>query len=801
MPYPGRKVLRYRYSLRHAGKPCGSFAGKACADYSKEGQMKQEKSKKNNSQVLKLREAILNWYPFQDGKRALLLGCSIEPLHNLLKQHFDAVDMASDEDCQSNHFTDTRETGYDCIVVVDLMERCENALDQLNRLYTLLADKGVLLLAFRNRFGLKYLCGGEDEFEEAPFTTIQPVGEGPRLYARREMEDMLCKVGFAKPRCYFLMPDADFVQAVYTEDYLPNDSIRDRVFPFDLNNSPLVAWEGDLYDDVVREGALPYVANVYLAECWKSEALVSEKQVIYAALSTDRGEEHGFSTVLYSDGTAEKRALSPAGRKALEQLYNNMDALKSRGILTVEHTLTDRGIRMPLVQEEGLLNYLRRQLSDNSYEFLAVFEQIYHDVLQSSPLAEELPENLTELWGAEVDKLKPVLRTAWIDMIPYNAFWANGRIRYYDQEFAVQDCPAKYVLFRALRYTWLHIPETEKVLPLELVKERFGLTELWNGFQQREDRFVAENRNWEALRDIHDHAWPDRTAIEKRLEALDPSFLLRKVHAVQLELLKEFDRVCRENGLKHMAIHGTLLGAVRHHGFIPWDDDVDVAMPREDYDRLLAIGKTCFNSGFFLQTPRNNYGCFYGGYSKLRRDGTAALEPQNCRNCCHQGIWIDILPLDYVPENKKKRQHLQNRLSIMQRIIYAKAYELPQYVPQDVPGDRVSIYYLLSKCTRRRDLQRRIDALCRNQAPSTQRGILACYYGKRENKNIWSAAAVEKTVEMPFEDILMPVPVGWEEVLCTRYGEDYMMLPPPEKRYRHSKTLFDVGQGNGDRNG
>ncbi|MBQ3939443.1 MAG: LicD family protein, partial [Clostridia bacterium] len=88
--------------------------------------------------------------------------------------------------------------------------------------------------------------------------------------------------------------------------------------------------------------------------------------------------------------------------------------------------------------------------------------------------------------------------------------------------------------------------------------------------------------------------------------------MLQRVHAVQLRLLKEFDRVCRENGLQYFAVHGTLLGAVRHEGFIPWDDDIDVAMPREDYDRFAALAPKALKTGFFFQTPENDPTCFYG---------------------------------------------------------------------------------------------------------------------------------------------------------------------------------------------
>ena len=749
-----------------------------------------------------LRAALLNWYPFPGGERALLVGQNVEPLLPLLQRHYHRVDVADLRPQKNEKYIFPiagQDNCYDCIVAADAVETMADCSGLLESLCALLAESGVLLLAYRNRFGLKYLCGGVDDYTARAFSGLQHPGEAPRLYGRREMESKLMRAGFAQPRCYFLMPDADFVQAVYTEEHLPTGSIRDRVFPFDLYNSPLIAWEGDLYDDVVREGTLPYVANVYLAECRRPGAAEPEKRVLYAALSTDRGAEHGFATVLYSDETAAKLPLFPEGRKSLETLCSNMEALKARGILTVEHRLTDRGVEMPLIREEGLLQYLRRQLPDHPEEFLAVFDRIGQDVLQSSEPAEALPGDMREIWGAEASQLEPVLKTAWIDMIPYNAFWADGRIRYYDQEFLVENCPAKYVLFRALRYTWLHIPEAEQTLPLESVKERFGLRELWDGFQGREDRFVAENRNREALNDIYAHSVPDRAAMQERRNLLDPSAVLRKVHQVQLELLKELDRVCRENGLRYMAIHGTLLGGIRHHGFIPWDDDVDVAMPREDYDRLLALGNPALSEGFFLQTPRNNYGCFYGGYSKLRRHGTAAIEPQNKNKgwrSCHQGIWIDLFPIDVCQEDRGEQRNLQRQLSALQRLVYAKAYGPRAPVPADVSPARKAASWLLSRGVRRRRLLQSIDDLCRSQSPASPlRGILACYYGTRENKNIWPAGAVSDVVEVPFEDMMLPVPAGWDEILRARYGDDYMSLPPVSRRYRHSDVVFWLEEG------
>ena len=471
--------------------------------------MTEEKKRERAPAVRRLRAALLNWYPFGGGSHALLLGKDTAPLLPLLEKRYREVDLSID-----------RETRYDCIAAVDLIETAEDLPALLRTLNDALDEGGVLLLAFRNRFGLKYLCGGVDDCVKEPFSVLQPVGSAPRLRTRGEMAVLLRRVGFAPPRFYYLMPDADFVQAVYTDEHLPTDSIRDRVFPFDLCDSPLIAWEGDLYDDLVREGTLPALANVYLAECRKQGAAAPERRVVHAALSTDRGERNGFATVLYSDGTAGKLPLYPQGLVTLERMCANMAELKAGGILTVDHTLTEDGVEMPFIREEWLMHHLRRQLPDDPDAFLRVFELLYQDVLRSSPPVEEPPSDLAAVWGTEPGLLGPILQSAWIDMIPYNAFWADGRIRYYDQEFRVEHCPAKYVLFRALRYTWIHIPEAEKTLPLRDVKERFGLTACWEGFLARENRFVAENRNWEALGEIYAHAQPDRAAMRRRRELL-----------------------------------------------------------------------------------------------------------------------------------------------------------------------------------------------------------------------------------------------------------------------------------------
>ena len=119
---------------------------------------------------------------------------------------------------------------------------------------------------------------------------------------------------------------------------------------------------------------------------------------------------------------------------------------------------------------------------------------------------------------------------------------------------------------------------------------------------------------------------------------------MKNIWAVELDLLLEFDRVCKKYNLKYFLIFGTLLGAVRHKGFIPWDDDIDVAMPRNDYEKLLSLTQE-FNHPYYLQTPFLKDGsCF--SFLKLRNSNTSAVTNKFSYETFNQGIWIDINPLD-----------------------------------------------------------------------------------------------------------------------------------------------------------
>ena len=154
------------------------------------------------------------------------------------------------------------------------------------------------------------------------------------------------------------------------------------------------------------------------------------------------------------------------------------------------------------------------------------------------------------------------------------------------------------------------------------------------------------------------------------------SDLMKKVHKVQLEMALEVKRICQNNNIKYFIIAGTLLGSVRHGGFIPWDDDLDIGMLREDYDRFIKIAQKEIGEEYFLQTWDTDSG-FALPIAKIRKNGTKFIEQNSSKSELHNGIYIDIFPFDNVPDSDFKKK-LQNIVTyILKRFILIKqGYEV-----------------------------------------------------------------------------------------------------------------------------
>lgn len=262
---------------------------------------------------------------------------------------------------------------------------------------------------------------------------------------------------------------------------------------------------------------------------------------------------------------------------------------------------------------------------------------------------------------------------------------------------------------------------------------------------------------------------------------------LKKIQEIELEILVKFDEICRSNDLKYCLDSGTLLGAVRHGGFIPWDDDIDVSMPRADYDKFMAIGQDCLGSDFFLQNRKTDPKAPFT-FSKIRKNGTTFME-WNKRNIkMHQGIFIDIFPFDVLPEEEEgRKEYIDKCYNLNRRLIN-------RMIPDRAQVPEKSLKWLIGAVARRIKyyflhfipISRIDNEIDKEFSKYKDRGIEGrdlishSYY----MKDVFSSDIFTPPQEMTFEGHKFYVPADYDRYLKLVYG-DYMQLPPIEDRVGH----------------
>lgn len=254
---------------------------------------------------------------------------------------------------------------------------------------------------------------------------------------------------------------------------------------------------------------------------------------------------------------------------------------------------------------------------------------------------------------------------------------------------------------------------------------------------------------------------------------------LQELKVIEVEMLRIFVDVCNKLGLRYYMLGGTLLGAVRHQGFIPWDDDIDVGMPRADYEVFLKKGQALMPEHLFVQCTKTEPE-YLMCYTKIRNSNTTFLESSTSHLPINQGIFIDVFPLDYYPEQgceqkkiDRKSRHLNARVG--------QKFKTTQKPSQIVRLKKLIIAMRYPSI--KRAIQDR-ENLYRSVPRS---GFLANYGGAWGKKEIVPADWYGEGVPLVFEGIQVMAPAKYHDWLTQVYG-DYMQLPPVEKRVSHHYT-------------
>ncbi len=460
-----------------------------------------------------LPNGLLGWYPFQKDGNVLQIGSWFGAFTEMLCSRCRTVTVVEADSYRAAR-TGTRLRGipnleireesildycrecsekYDYIIfaVDENIDRFPDA-DSYGRVVSavkpILAQEGKLFMILPNRFGAKYLCGEPDPATKVRFDGMSENNSGLYRFDRQELLEFIDDFRFPFVKMYYPMPDHHHTQMVYTDDYKPGSEIGERLFVYVSHKADRLLNEHPLMERFAKNKVLHIFSNIFLVEMGNTPC----SEVIYSAISAERDKDRAFATNIMRNGTVEKLPLYQEGTEGIRQLLKNTCELSRRGIPTLEMTEIEGRVVMRYVKAPTFSAYLREAAKNGRDVFLRCLDKLRNSILQSSEHAPS--ERNTMLSLAPDEDWGVILEKAYLEMIPVNSFWEDGEILFYDQEFTKENCPANYVLFRALKDIYNFAPETQEIVSLGELMERYGLTATWDFYAQEEERFQTELR-------------------------------------------------------------------------------------------------------------------------------------------------------------------------------------------------------------------------------------------------------------------------------------------------------------------
>lgn len=267
----------------------------------------------------------------------------------------------------------------------------------------------------------------------------------------------------------------------------------------------------------------------------------------------------------------------------------------------------------------------------------------------------------------------------------------------------------------------------------------------------------------------------------ERIKALS----IREEQEIHMQILHLFDRICKEESLRYFLAYGTLLGAVREQGFIEWDDDIDIWMPREDYEKFGEVFGRYSSKQYFLQNSKTDIKSVSPEMTRICVNGTYKWQEGCEKEKFHTGIFFDIYPLDYgfgTEQDKTDLALCTHYHKMLTRTVSTKRKHTV----------RGTIYYFTNRLISRKRYIKKMISLMNSHRECKSDILLsfpASYAG--ESRSYFHSSFFEETIRIPFEDMEAPVPKRYDELLRYMYGDDYM-TPLATKPHRNIAYLIST---------
>lgn len=262
--------------------------------------------------------------------------------------------------------------------------------------------------------------------------------------------------------------------------------------------------------------------------------------------------------------------------------------------------------------------------------------------------------------------------------------------------------------------------------------------------------------------------------------------ILKQIQSTELEILVYFDKFCKDNNLKYSLSGGTLLGAVRHKGFIPWDDDVDCMMMRDDYDRLISLWNEKADTDRYILQLKDNTPAFSQSFAKIRKNHTAFLQDGEPAGEYHNGLFIDIMPADRLPNGKLRQLLYYTQVMLYQ--LFTREF-VPPKSGVAVKAVTSSILSLTNKKSREVLRKKLLKELTKYNDDNNLEII--SFETIDSMHRHYSPDLMNETIDIEYEGVMLKASSKWKEILEIGYG-DYMQFPPEEEQvWKHHPIVID----------
>lgn len=449
-----------------------------------------------------LPKAILKWYTFRETDSVVYIGYPSDPLYECIQEDSLTGKIAGAD------FFDIREWmqwktnigNYDIAILSEWFEKFEKPEQLIGSVRQLLNANGLLFLLAHNRFGIRYFCGDRDPYTGRNFDGIEDYRKAStqkedifsgRMYDKAKLKKMLDQAGFCQSEVLSVFPGLESPFHILKDGYTPNEELNIRCSPMYHYPDTVFLEEQYLYTGMIENNLFHSMANAFLIISSKSQnrrPFDVGNEVLHVTSSLDRGVNNALQTIIYKE-KVEKRAVYSEGKRRLLELLDHNNELEKRGIHMIPADLKDDVYRMPYSKGENALSFFRRIAFEDKKSFIEAMDRFYRIILQSSEISSGLFE----------DEEDQILERGYYDLVPLNCFVEDGEFKFFDQEFAIENCPVGVIVTRLIDLVYEGEPKLEKTIPkIELLK-RYKIDKKIDAYRRFVWNYIAQIRNQDKL--------------------------------------------------------------------------------------------------------------------------------------------------------------------------------------------------------------------------------------------------------------------------------------------------------------